>query len=159
MSPGQHPQVTPKTFFGSTKIIHLAFLGGQVMFAGLIFIKNGSTIILTDTSDPLLIVAPAMAIGCFIASMFLYKQRVAAAADGTSLLSKLTLYQTAFIIRCALLEGASLFNVGCYLLTGNFLFLLIAIVIILYFITLRPTIDKATEELNLTYEEKLEIEN
>jgi hypothetical protein len=159
MSLNQYSQTIPKAVFKTTKIIHLALLGGQLMFAVLMFMTNRSTTILTDTSDLFLIVAPAIALGSFIASVFLYNQQITAAASRTSLSSKLTSYQTALIIRCALLEGASLFNIVCYFVTGNFLFLLVSFIIMIYFITVRPTINKVAEELNLTYEHKAELES
>lgn len=99
-----------------------------------------------------------MAISCLVASTFMYKQKILIAQQ-SPFPAKLLLYQNAIIIRYAPLEAASLFNIISYFITSNFLFLIIAIVMILYFIFMRPTADKAAEELILTYEEKSELEN
>jgi len=158
MIPQQYSAITNKARFKTTRIIHLALLAGQVLFAAVVFFLTRSTAISTDTNNPLFVVAPLLAMAAVVASIFLYKQQLALATQQQTLNSKLAQYQTALIIRWALLESASLFNIVCYFVTGNFALLLIAFLIIAYFISIRPTINSAENDLNLTYEEKLDLE-
>ena len=159
MNYNQQSQLTPKAAFRSAKIIHLALLVGQCLFAGVVmFLKRQTTVDLSK--DTLfLAVAAVLSIGGFFASGFISKQVLATAANKETLADKMPIYQSALIIRYALLEAPSLFCIVSYFKTGNLIFLIISGVIILYFITLRPIIDKAAEELNLTYEEKTELGN
>jgi len=90
-------------------------------------------------------------------SNFMFKKQLDLAVAKSSLNEKLGGYQTALIIRFALLEGPSLFGIVSYLLSGNLLFLAISGLIILYFITIRPTRDKVETDLNLDYQEKTEM--
>ncbi|SDT54711.1 hypothetical protein SAMN05216490_3982 [Mucilaginibacter mallensis] len=151
---------TPKTFLRTITIIHLALLVGQVIFSVLVFTITKSTFIdLTNTKDPFLFVAPILAVACFIASNFMYKLRLSEAINKPTLKGKLMGYQAALIIRCALLEGPSLFGIVTYMVTRNFLFLLISGLIILYFITIRPTKDKIANDLNLDYEDKMQFDS
>jgi hypothetical protein len=76
----------------------------------------------------------------------------------TTLLEKLTGYQAALIVRFALLEGPSLFAIVVFTLTNNWFFLLISVCIIVYFITLRPGTEKVADDLQLNYDEKLELQ-
>lgn len=151
---------TPKTFLRTITIIHLAMLLGQALFAIVVFslIKN-TGIDLKDTKDPFLFVVPIMAIGCFTASVFVFKSKINEAANKPTLKGKLMAYQAAFIIQVALLQGASLFGIVVYDVTRNFLYLLISMVIILYFIMIRPTKEKITDSLNLDYEEKMQFDS
>lgn len=66
-------------------------------------------------------------------------------------------YQSATIVRLALLEGPSLFGIVGFLLTGNLIFLGISGALIACFIYQRPTRQKIEDDLNLSYEEKAEL--
>ena len=151
---------TPKTFVRTITIIHLAMLLGQVLFVVVAYsITKSTTIDIKNTKDPFLFVVPIMAIGCFIASVFVFKSQINVAANKPTLKGKLMAYQTALIIQVALLQGASLFGIVVYEITRNFFYLLISILIILYFIIIRPTKDKITENLNLDYEDKMAFDS
>ncbi len=146
-------QQQPNSFLKTITIIHLALLMGQLIFAVLAFTINGSTAIVIDTNDTYLFVEIIMVIGCFIASTILFKRQLVEAIQQGDVSSKLTRYQTALIIRCALLEGASLFGIVNYMISGNLLYLIISGLIILYFLSFRPTKEKIKEDLQLSYDE------
>jgi hypothetical protein len=98
-----------------------------------------------------------VALSSFIASNFIFKQLLNNIAQKNTLREKLMAYQSALIVRYALLEGASLFGIVCYLLTGNLLFLLISGGLVLYFVTIRPTKSSIQNDLNLSYEDQTEF--
>ena len=139
-------------------IIHMALMAGQVLFAIVaLTITQKTTFNVKYSGDPLLYIVPVIAIAGFLASDYLFKQQIELARTRDTLQSKLMAYQTALIIRCALLEGASLFGIVATLRSGNLFFMMISVSIILYFISFRPTKEKAKSLLKLSYEEELEL--
>ena len=140
-------------FLKTITILYLALLMGQLMFAVVAFSINGSTAVVIDTNDTIIFIEVIMVTGCFIASNILFKKQLADAAQQSDVKSKLMRYQTALIIRCALLEGASLFSIVNYMTGGNLLYLIISGLIILYFLSFRPTKERIKEDLQLSYDE------
>jgi hypothetical protein len=156
--PNQTREISPKTFLKTISIIHLALMMGQVLFGIVVFTQvHTITFNLKDTHDPFLLVVPIMAIGSFTASVIVFKQLLNAATAKEPLSAKITAYQSALIVRFALLEGASLFGIVTFLLTGNLLFIGISGLLVLYFLIIRPTKDKVQTDLNLSYEETSEL--
>ncbi len=147
----------PKTFVRTISIIHLALIAGQVLFAIVAFSLNKNTAVnLKPVGDVFFYIAPALIFFGMLTGSFLFKQLADKAKDAEGLKKKLAGYQSAFIIRCALSEGGSLFSIVCYMLTANFFYLSLAGVNILYFLWLWPTKEKIEADLNLSYEEKSE---
>jgi len=52
-----------------------------------------------------------------------------------------------------------LFGIVVYMRTSNFLYLIISGVLMLYFLTQRPTKDKIENDLNLSYEDKIQFDS
>lgn len=151
---------SPRNALKTTKLIHLALLAGQVMFAIVAFsISNKQLSFVTKDkeNDIFLYLVPLFAIGGFVVGNFIAKKILASFMNKETLTEKLAGYQTALIVKCALLESASLMGIVAFLLTNNWIFLLIAIAIMFYFFTLHPTVDKVTDDLQLSYEEKAEL--
>jgi hypothetical protein len=147
----------PNTFVKTISIIHLALIAGQIIFAAAAFMttKNHTT---SKSDDVFIYVAPIMAFSGFAISNILFKTLVNKIDGQSPLKTKLAAYQSALIVRFALLEGPSLFAIVSFMLTGNLIFLGISGAIIAYFIYLRPTKQKTEDDLNLGYEEKAELD-
>lgn len=137
-------------------IIHLALAAGQILFAVVVTLLSKRIIInVRDTHDPLLYAVPALAITCFILSNFIFKKILSSAVKpDNTLKQKLTIYQTALIVRLALLEGPSLFGIVAFFITGSLFFIVISLLLVGYFIYIRPTKDNIEEALELSYAEK-----
>ncbi|AYL96923.1 hypothetical protein [Mucilaginibacter celer] len=140
----------------TTIIIHLALTAGQILFAVVTFLipKKPAT---GHSNDMLIFIVPTLAVSCFAAGHLLFKKLLSNINSQSPLKAKLISYQSATIIRLALLEGPSLFAIVSFLITGNMVFIGIAGLIILYFIYLRPTRQKIEDDLNLGYDEKAEL--
>ena len=115
------------------KIIHLAICAGIII--AYLIIGDLSTLenlnIPMDSSSIIYLLIP---ISAFILSNFLYKSQIKNIDSKMKLEEKIPTYQTASIIRLAVLEGAAfliLFLIPDFLIFG--------ILIILYIIFLRPT--------------------
>ncbi len=139
-------------------IIHAALLAGQVLFAAAVFyITPNKGIDLKPGIDPLFYIAILLAFGGMIAGTFVSKTMLGKIDPAGTFRQKLVAYQTAFIIRWALTEGASLFCVVGYMLTGNLFYLIVVGINVIWFWTLRPTKEKAKTDLSLSFEEEAEL--
>ena len=123
------------------KLIHLAICAGMILayiFAGQFSIEQlkGQEI---DSDD---LVYLAIPIAAFFLSNFMFKSQLRQVDSRASLEEKLPVYQTASIIRWAILEGAAfliLFMKPDLLIFG--------ILLILYLVYLRPTEEKIVSDL------------
>ena len=122
------------------KLIHLAICAGMILayiFAGQFSIEQlkGQEI---DSDD---LVYLAIPIAAFFLSNFMFKSQLRQVDSRASLEEKLPVYQTASIIRWAILEGAAfliLFMKPDLLIFG--------ILLILYLVYLRPTEEKIVSD-------------
>jgi hypothetical protein len=149
---------TPQGFIKSMSVIHLALLAGQVVFGIVAFAQSGKVYFgIRDTGDVLIFIVPVVAIGGFVAGYVLFQQQLIALRNKNSFGEKIIGYQTALIVRFALLEGPSLLAIVAYLLNGNLYYLSIAGLLVLYFLTLRPTLEKVENDLDLNFTERIEF--
>ena len=156
----QNLQTTPKTFLRTISIIHLVLNLGLILFAAVtFFINSGRNVFNYNTNDPFVMVAPLLAIAGIAGGIFLFKKQVAIAQSKDTLKGKLALYQGALIQKYALVEGPAMFAIVAYDLSGNLLFLIIAGLLLLYFISIRPTKDRLVTDLDLSYEDKITFDS
>lgn len=150
---------TPAAIVRNINIIHMALIAGQAIFAFVMFTQSQQTTIKLDKHDGFILTIPVFAIGSFFISSFLFKKLIAKTINVNDLNGKLANYQIAAIVRIALLESASLFAIVIYNLTGNFLFLLIAILLMIYGVIIRPTVETIADDLQLSYDEKMQLKS
>lgn len=124
------------------QIIHLAICAGTVM--AYLFIAQLSLdnlkIETTDSSDLIYFAIPILA---FFLSNFLFKSQLKQADPKLNPEDNLPIYQTASILRWAILEASALL-----ILFLKQDLLLLGILIIVYLVFLRPTEDKMVSELS-----------
>lgn len=154
--PNQISPQTPQSYLRINSIIHIAMFTGQLLFGlAALAITPQKGIDISGAKDPFLFVVPIVAIACFLLSIFLFKKNLNIAVNKATLKEKLMAYQSAFIVRFAPLEGASLFGIVTYMQTGNLLFIIISGLTAFYFLSLKPTKDRIENDLNLSYEDKI----
>jgi hypothetical protein len=147
-----------QTFYKTISIIHLALIAGQILFGiTAFFIVNSTNIVMNPPDDIFFYLVPLLAFTGIIAGSYLFKQKLNGLANVITLKEKLAIWQTAVIIRFAMAEGPSLLGIAAYLNTGNLFYLFISGLIILYFIWIAPKKQNITDELDLSYEEKIEM--
>lgn len=154
---------TPNTvgeYFRQLQILFFAMLVGQILFALIsYFVLKPELTADQDMANLMLYLVPAMAIGAIIGSRLLFNQQIAAISSSTSLGEKLSQYRAASILRYALLEGAGLFALVSYLITGNIIFIGIALGVILFFLQFTPSINRVINELSLAGADQSAIQN
>lgn len=149
----QNQEFTSSFFLKQLSIIHFALLSGQIVFAAVAYYLQNEELQI-NTTDILLYAMFFIAITGIIASNFIYKQQLNIIAKENSLRAKLAAFQSASIIKYALLEAPSIIAVCFYISYGNLLYLLIAGFLIIYFYFQKPTKDIIINDLSLNNEDQ-----
>lgn len=124
------------------QIIHLAVCAGTILayfLLGELSIEKLKNIPVIDSSSIVYIFIPILA---FVLSTFLFKSQLKQIDPKLKTEDKLPVYQTASIMRWAVLEGAAFL-----ILFLKPDFILFGILIIIYLIFLRPTAEKINNDL------------
>ncbi len=140
----------------SSLIIFYALLAGQIIFliislyvVSLDVIETNSDLSLVLIFSVLLLLSPLL-----IAGPIIYRRFILSQSDKCKTLEqKLVLYRQGMIIKLAMVEGASIFSIVCFLITGNFLFVVIALILIILFAFHKPSSEKFASDFNLSLSE------
>jgi hypothetical protein len=142
------------TVFATLNLMHKAMLVGQLIFTGIIFFLNYREIFLPTFAEHekiLQTIAILFTVMAVFLGAKLFKKKLALINEnpGADATLKLTQYRSASIMQWGLLEAACLVCAICLLLTGNYAFLALAAVLILYFAMLAPVKNRIAMQLNL----------
>lgn len=150
---------TSKQYFRTLNVIHYALLAGQLLFAGVaLYLTYGKKQVMNAPKEVFIYVVPLMAVLAVLVGQAIYRIKTKKLIRYQSLTAKMTEYQSIFIIRLALIEGASLFAIVVYLLTVEAIFIAIGVLLIVYFVLLRPTRIKIAMDLELNASDKMKLE-
>ena len=152
-----YPNTQPQ--FKTLQIITFALCGGVALFLAVTFliIKRELTLLPDGEETPVLnYIALAMAVASVLLSNVLFQAALAKIDTGLPLNKKFPMYTSAYIVRFALLEGAGLFNVVVFLLSGALINAFIAGVLIVLMLTLRPQRQKTIDDLKVYYPDTLD---
>lgn len=145
-------------FYRTNKIIFFALLFGMLIFLSVTLFLTDQQIFIGMPKDQVFLIASVAILGAGIyGGNFIFTKMIQQAKKRGNLKQKTSVFNTSSIIRYALIEGPVLFNIVSLLLDGSAIFLLLAVIGIGYFLTLRPTPEKIISELELTYEERHEL--
>ncbi len=141
-------------------IIWAALIMGMLFFSAIsIFLVTSGVMNVNQIEQfaTLIYIVPSLAIICVFAGFFVFKQKLEAIREKTDVITKIAEYRAALIIRWALLEGAAFFSIVSYLLTGNYILLGIAVVIIIIFILIMPSRVRLETDLELSWQDKNDL--
>ena len=151
-----------KSYFRVLDLLFYALLGGQ-LFLAIMVLGLVKLLLFKTTIDPynmlyyftdLIIVA-----GTYYGGNFIYNKMMQKIKDAENLITKFNLMRTAFIIKFALLEAGSFISLVFYILTTDYMFLIIAFMIILLFFISKMNKEKIINDMNLSSEEKQVLNN
>lgn len=144
--------------FKTLQIIHAALCAGLIMFLAVTLFLNGGKwhTDITAHDVPLFYVAITFVVGMPFLSNLMYQKKLALVDLKAPANTKVVQYTTACIIRYALIEGAALFNVVAWFVTGNLILAIVAGALILFMIALRPVKSKVMTILQISYPDTLE---
>lgn len=146
-------QNTPKQFLKTLSIIHAALVIGPLLIAAF-FYMNTALVTNGTQNDIFIYVFPILALAGIFASKFMFNLLVKNVKNQERLRAKLAGYQTASVIKFALLEGPAILNIAWFGFSGNLLYLTIGGVLILFLFMQRPKAEKIENELELNSEHK-----
>ena len=148
-------KMTSGEYFKSIKIVHIALVVGVVFFALIsVFLQiKGFGTVGHEIDKVLLIVVPIFALIGIFASNFVFKKKLNEIRKKSNLKEKMEEYRSALIIKLALIEGPSFFAVVSFLLTGNYIYLGLTVILIIVFLIYTPNKTKFINELELTKKE------
>jgi hypothetical protein len=145
----------------SISVFFYAMAGGMLMFAIIVFSLNlleKPSLEDESMTNIFLIVVLFVAMISLTVAVRMYPERIAAAhATGLSLMDKLNIYRGALMLYLALCEGAGLFAIIVYFLTGNKLLLAVVTIVLVAMLLKRPEKSKIFNELQLSSEEQMEL--
>lgn len=145
---------TPRSYIKTLTIIHYALLAGP-MILGIVFYLNTALDLNGNTNNDIFVyIFPLIALGGIFGGNFTFKKLLLNSKKNDSLQHKLASYQTASIVKFALLDGPALLNIMWFSQTGNLLYLTIGMVLVLFLFMQRPTKIKIENDLELTGEHK-----
>lgn len=128
-------------------------IAGQVMFLGaVVYMIIHQEIPPNHESQILEIMTPIVAIGCILIA-FILPTRILKRHSTGNLTIRFKQYQTATILRYALLELATFMGIITYLLSAQWYTLIVPVILIGIQIYLFPTVKTMKEELNATQQE------
>lgn len=144
--------MSTKAFFTTLNIIYFAICFVMLLFGAVVFylVSSGSVQPQPDAL-PVIIsyVVYGLAVAGVVAAHFIYRQLLTQADPAPSLRARLNKYQSATLVRSACLEAPALFAAVCTMLTGEFTYLTIPVLMAGVFVVWRPTPESAKEDLQL----------
>lgn len=145
-----------REYFKSLTTIYYALMAGQIFFLGITLYLYFSTsgLIKDGSLDMAFIIATLVFtfLGIF-GSNFVFKLKLNSVRIKEDFMSKLAEYRSALIIRWALIEGPCFFAIVTFMLTGNLILFGMAVLILLNFVTVRPSSEKMILDMDLNQTE------
>lgn len=149
---------SPKNILKTLITIHYGYSVAVLAFATFSFLISDDPIMsFNDSDDLFLYLAPLFAVGGISASVFLFKTQLKRIYEKETLEEKLIAYQSSHIIRIALIEGPAFLSIVIFMISNNLFYLIIALVLLAYLISLRPTSDRVKQDLNLNFQQEKEF--
>jgi hypothetical protein len=156
-------QQTSKAYFKNLNRIHLAMLGGMVLFVIVaLYLELSQTGLHLDENkgaEIYFMIVAILTVSGILGSKLLYESLTKKAQKKEDIIEKMQAYQSAVIVRFAILEGATLFAIVVFLLASEMLVLAFAAVLLLFFVGAKPTKQKAITDLRLNKENQKMVED
>jgi len=147
-----------KNLLTTLTLIHGLLVLGLISFCGFVYWQNPSFDAGLNSPDIFVYLVPLVAAAGYFASKYLFQNLMQNIERNDGLQNKLGRYQLASIIKYALLEAPAFLALIAYYLNGNALHLVIALCLITYLISQRPTQKRLQNHLQLTREEQKQLE-
>ncbi|GAB1309380.1 hypothetical protein KH5_20630 [Urechidicola sp. KH5] len=150
---------TDKISLKAIQAIYAALIVGVVIAIVVFYFSVEQTIFVIDAANSKTILVPVGAFFGLAINNFFFNRTVNAIDKDVDLQVKLAQYQTANILRAALLEGPAFFAIFTFSNTGNIYFLMFAIALIIVMAFHFPTKEKFIDAFDLSFKEKSKLEH
>jgi len=139
------------------RMIYYALLFGLFSFCLIVlflYLNDGMQPFDEFLKNTYLGVLAVLSIGSFLFGNVIFKRKIQATSGKVNLFEKMADYRSATILRYAIIEGPAFFAIILSFVTGDLLFLGIGTLIIAYLFTLKPTMERAIKDLELSHKEQ-----
>jgi hypothetical protein len=146
----------PTNAFKSLQTIFYALLCGQILFLLVAFFLIKKDIFIASKKDLENIFLPVLvivALLCMVSGNKIFKARLQKLSSVNPITARFSEYRAASLVRWALLEGPCLFAIICFMLTANYFFILIAILILFFFGSTVPAKNKVANDMGISTDE------
>lgn len=148
----------PRTFLRTLSIIHAALCTGLLIFTILGYWKTGGFGVVSKEGDIFVYLVPLVAMVGYFSSTFVHRKLIETISKNETLPLKLSRYQTALLIKYAMIEAPAIMALFAYFQSGTALYLVIALALLIYLYAQRPTRKRLMEEVPLNFEEKKQFD-
>ncbi len=147
--------MTSKEYFKSLKVVHGALVSGVVFFLviSIVLQLNGYKNFGKDVVLMMLALSMLFAAGGVVASAVLFKRKLNELDPQDNLSNKLVFYRSAQVVKYALLEAPSFFCIVFFMLTGNYVILVVLAVPLFLLIKEYPNKERCINDLSLSLKE------
>lgn len=153
------PTNSAKQIIQTIKIIHLALIFGQLIFASIAhYLVKSNFVFFGGFEDPFIFIVPSLFLFSISGGKSVYKKLIEPSFNEESLIKKLSILRTAIIVRYAITEAAVIMSIVAYIASMNFLYIILAALMIGFFVSLKPKKDKIEIDLKIDYRMKAEFE-
>lgn len=130
----------PKAAYGIMKKMFYAILAGPILFLLVaLYITENIHSSSFDLSEPINLALIALTLISFPLGNFITRRMLSAIKPEDDIKKKMNSYQTAMVIRLASYEGIELFSIVVFIMTGNILVLLFALISLFGIVTNYPS--------------------
>lgn len=143
--------------FKSLQFIYGALIIGVLVFSTVVYFYAENLHFAFDGNSMYGMLVPMLAIVALITSPMLFKGTLNSINPQDELSTKITKYQSANIIRGAILEVPALLGAAITLSTGNYYFLVFSLLMIVAMIFAFPSKQKFMETVQLSFGEKSKL--
>ncbi len=149
---------SPKSTLKTMETLYYAFMSAPLLFSFVILIINEDYSFFNQNHmSTFYYFVPFAAVGIIYIGLTIFKNQVSNIKSDLSLSKKLSQYQSATIIKCAMLEGPALLCVVLALLSQQLVFIIIAWCILVFMYMMRPTKAHVINDLQLNSEERSQL--
>jgi hypothetical protein len=163
MSEASSSSVKPKELLRAIVVFSAAMVMGVFIFmlitVFVIQLKAPSDSVFTEYQDITTWIMAAISLICLVIAWQTFRKGVAAAKNSlNSLNDKLTRYRSSLIRYMAICEAPTLANIIVFMLTGNFVFLVFASVLLGFMLAAMPITRRVVSALELDWSQQQELE-
>ena len=141
--------------FKITNIVYFALISGQMFFLiiAIFIIEKKSVQPVANLDSFFIIIIPVFGIIMMYLSRIIYNNNLSKSDPSASIKIKLGLYRTFKIISWAQIEAATMFSLVAFILTSNYLYLVVFAFLIGFFFMIRSSKENFVRDMKLPNDE------
>lgn len=156
--PSNLQPISPKSFLKTLTLLHLAFtIASFALSLIILFVLDNYIVFNIENLDSVYYILPIVALTIVYMSSVVFKNLIKSINKNQALKDKLAKYQTASIVKYAMIEGPAILCSILALITGQLVFIVITWCIIGYLYLVKPYDESVIKDLKLDINERNEL--